>query len=339
MTDILFQISIAFVLIFAFVNGFHDGGNVLAGIICSRSMVPVRALGLAVLFEFIGPLILGTAVARTMTSSILRPDVLVQLNPVDVYLIVISGVGGAVAWKLPTWYFGLPSSGSHALIGGLVGAGVASAGFQAVPVDRVIIGVLVPLLISPLLGMLVGFLVFSFIRSVFSGSPRSIGALFVFLQRPALAILAAVHGSNDAQKSIGIIAILLALQAGRLDQAYDIPLWVIVSCAAFLALGVSVGGRRIVKTVGFGIWRMEPVHSFSSQFAALTVVGTASLVGGPVSTAQVVASSIVGVGSSCRLSGIRWSVAAQIGYAWLLTFPASAVIAGAACRLLKKFIL
>jgi inorganic phosphate transporter, PiT family len=338
MTDILFQISIAFVLIFAFVNGFHDGGNVLGSVICSRSMVPVRALGLAVLFEFVGPLVLGTAVARTMASSILKPDVLIQLNPIDVYLIVISGVGGAIAWKIPTWYFGLPSSGSHALIGGLVGAGVVCVGFQAVPLDRVIIGVFLPLLISPLVGMLVGFFVFSFIRYVFSGSHRSIGILFVLLQRPALAILAAVHGSNDAQKSIGVIGILLALQAGKLDGAHDIPWWAIVSCAACLALGVSVGGWRIVKTVGFGIWRMEPVHSFSSQFAALTVIGTASLIGGPVSTAQVVASSIVGVGASCRLSGIRWSVAAQIAYAWLLTVPASALIAGGACRLLKQFV-
>jgi inorganic phosphate transporter, PiT family len=326
LNELLFQLSIGITLCFAFVNGFHDGGNVIATIICSRSMHPARALLLAAVAEFVGPLLLGVAVARTMATNIMRPEMLEQLPAATVYLMIISGVSGAIAWKLPTWFLGLPSSGSHALIGGLVGAGLPAAGTSLVDMEKVVRGVVLPLLVSPLIGFIVGFTIFSFIRALFGRAHRGIGNLFALLQRPTMFFLAASHGSNDAQKSMGVIALILAAGGGNLHGDMYLPQWAVIACAAALAAGLAVGGWRIVKTVGLGICRMEPVHSFASQLTATSVVLVASLVGGPVSTAQVVASSVMGVGASRRLSGVRWSAAAQIAYAWLLTFPVSAAL-------------
>lgn len=326
MIEQLLSISIGITLCFAFVNGFHDGGNVIATIVCSRSMRPVRALLLAALAEFAGPLLFGTAVASTMAGSILKPELLKDLNPNQVQLIIISGVGGAILWKLPTWFFALPSSGSHALIGGLVGAGIASMGTEGIVVEKIIRAVVLPLLFSPLIGLLLGGLVFTVIKSLFSRAHRGVSFLFASLQRPTMLFLAASHGSNDAQKSMGVIALALATAGGNPGGPLQLPEWVVVSCAAALAVGLTAGGWRICKTVGYGISRLEPVHSFASQFTASSVVLVASLTGGPVSTAQVVASSVMGVGAARRLSGVRWSAAANIVYAWFLTAPVAAAL-------------
>jgi PiT family inorganic phosphate transporter len=321
----LFYVAVGTTLCFAFVHGFHDGGNVIATIICSRTMRPGTALFLAAVAEFIGPLVLGTAVARTMAGSILKPDIMANLRPEKVYLIVISGVGGAVFWKLPTWHMGLPSSGSHAIIGGLVGAGLVCMGTQGIVLDSIIRGVVLPLLLSPLLGLLIGMLVFSLIRALFGRLHRGVGHMFSALQKPIMLVLAASHGSNDAQKSMGVLALVLAAgTAGLSCGELDLPEWVVWGCAAAMAIGLAAGSWRIVKTVGVGICRMEPVHSFAGQLTAMSVIMGASLTGGPVSTAQVVASSVMGVGASRRLSGVRWSAAANIAYAWLLTAPVSA---------------
>jgi inorganic phosphate transporter, PiT family len=337
LTDPFFDIAIALTLCFAFVNGFHDGGNVVAATICSRAMNPWRALFYAAIAEFIGPVLLGTAVAKTMSSCVLRPDMVEDIQPHILYIVVCSAMAGAMSWKLPTWYFGLPSSGSHALIGGLVGAGAVGIGVQSIMIDKVFRSVLLPLMVSPILGIFLGYFLFSVIRSLFAGAHRRIGQFFAVLQRPVMALLAAGHGSNDAQKSMGVIAIILSASVHQVEGALILPEWVLYSCAAALALGLLAGGWRIVKKVGTGISKMEPVHAFAAQLSSAVIILGASLFGGPVSATQVVGSSVLGVGASRRASGVKWSAATQIAYAWILTFPVSMLIGAGFCRLLIHF--
>lgn len=310
----------------------------IATIVCSRSMSPYRALFMAAIGEFLGPLLLGSAVAHTMSTSILKPEALGLLKPATLYLMISCGVGGAIAWKLPTWFLGLPSSGSHALIGGLVGAGAVAMGYESISIQKVLGYVVVPLLFSPIVGILLGFLVFAVIRNLFGRSHRRIGRVFASLQKPTVLFLAASHGSNDAQKSMGVMAIALAFTPGESYGEFHLPFWVILSCTSALVMGLLLGGWRIVKTVGVGICRMEPVHSFASQLASTLVVMVASLTGGPVSTTQVVASSVMGVGASRRLSGVKWSAATSIAYAWLLTFPVSAGIGAGLFWIFKRLL-
>lgn len=216
-----------------------------------------------------------------------------------------------------------------------MGAGLLAMGPAAVDVEKVLRGVVLPLLVAPIIGIVVGFLIFSLIRGLFGRAHRGVGHFFTFLQKPTMFFLAAGHGSNDAQKSMGIIALVLAAGSGEMHGKLHVPEWAVLACAAALALGLAAGGWRIVKTVGFGICRMEPVHSFASQLAATSVVLVASLAGGPVSTTQVIASSVMGVGASRKLSGVRWTAAAQIAYAWLLTVPVSGALGAAAYWCLK----
>jgi PiT family inorganic phosphate transporter len=325
-TELLLYISIGMTIIYAFVNGFHDGANVVATIICSKSMHPVRALALATVSEFAGAVMLGTAVAQTMAGGILKTDVLGLLRVEHVYSIAIGAVSAAIVWNFVTWFLGLPSSSSHALIGGLVGAGWMAMGLDGIATETVLWNVLLPLLLTPLVGIVVGFFLFAAIRRLFSGVHRAVGHLFAALQKPSMIFLAASHGSNDAQKSMGIIALVLFVGVYRMGESMPIPQWVVISCAGALALGLSVGGWRIVKTVGYGICRLEPVHSFASQITATSVILGSSLLGWPVSTAQVVASSVMGVGASRRISGVRWAAAANIAYAWFLTVPVAGCI-------------
>lgn len=337
MAEPFLDIAIALTLCFAFVNGFHDGGNVVAATICSRAMNPWRALFYASIAEFMGPFILGTAVARTMSSCVLNPGMVAGIEPKLLNILVASAMMGAMSWKLPTWYLGLPSSGSHALIGGLVGAGIVGIGIKAIEVEKVFYTVILPLLLSPMLGIFLGYFIFSIIRAMFRNAHRRFGQFFAILQRPVMVALAASHGSNDAQKSMGVIAILLSAGANNSENVMILPPWVVFSCAGALALGLLAGGWRIVKTVGFGICKMEPVHSFAAQLSSATIIFGASIFGGPVSATQVVGSSVLGVGASRRASGVNWSVAANIAYAWIFTFPASMVISALLCVLLTRF--
>lgn len=334
MDNPLFCIAVAITLSFAFINGF-DGGSVIATLVCSRAMNPRKALVLATLFEFLGPLVLGTAVARTMAGSILKPELLEHLASESIYLMVIAAVGSAIAWSITTWVLRLPSSSSHALIGGLIGAGVILMGKSAVPIDKLLTNVVLPLFASPLIGIVIGSLVFSLIRRFFSRADRRVGLIFVTLQKPCMLFLAASHGANDAQKSMGVLALLLMADCQN-RIGVDVPQWVVVSCAAAMALGLSIGGRRIAKVVGYGICRVEPVHSFASQITTASVVLVASIGGGPVSTAQVMSSSVMGVGAARRLSGVKWSAAGNIMYAWLLTIPMSAALGAVTCFVLQK---
>ncbi len=336
MIDHLLYISIGLALTFAFVNGFHDGGNVIATIICSRSMHPLKALGAATLAEFIGPVVLGTAVSQTIFGNILNRQVLENLSPTTLSLMIVGALAGAIVWNLVTWWLRLPSSSSHALIGGLIGAGLAVMGATGVAVDKLVGSVVAPLLGTPFVAFLGGLLTFSSIAGLFAQAHRRVGRLFVVLQKPCMIFLAASQGSNDAQKTMGVIALVLAASGGPFQENTPLPHWVVLGSAAALAAGLCVGGWRIVKTVGYGICRMEPVHSFASQLAASAVILAASLAGGPVSTTQVVSSAVMGVGASRRLSGVRWSTAGSIAYAWFLTVPISAGLGACAAWILIR---
>ncbi|RJO73282.1 MAG: anion permease [Myxococcales bacterium] len=333
MTDILFYTAIGITLLFAFINGFHDGCNVIATVISSRSMRPRRALFWAALAEGFGPLVFGTAVAGTIAGKVIDAGLLGNLPASAIHELLIAAAGGAIAWNLVTWIVGLPSSSSHALVGGLVGAGVVALGPHGIQAEQLLIFVVLPLFVSPLVGLLAGAVVFALIRALFAGAHSSIGHLFVALQKPGMLALAASHGSNDAQKSMGLIALALAAQHGAFDEL-QYPLWVTAACAASIAFGLSVGGWSIIRTVGYGIFRMQPVHSFASQAAAASVIVAASLTGGPVSTSQVVASSVLGVGASRRLSGVHWLVVKNIALAWLLTIPVAALVGAGSFALL-----
>ncbi len=326
----------ALAFIFAFINGF-DGGNVIATVISSRSMKPTKAILIATVSEFAGAVLLGTAVAQTVATSIIKPEFLEALPPRNVYLIIMSAMGGAITWQLTTWFFALPSSGSHALIGGLLGSGFMALGSTGLSYEKAVGSVLLPMLIAPIVGSVVGFLLFSLIKNLFSGAHRSISYFFGSAQAPTLVFLAGSHGSNDAQKAMGVIAMTLAVGLNKFEGALPIPDWAIYGCAAAIALGISTGGFRIVKIVGFGIYKLEPVHSFASQVTASSVIMVSSLLGGPVSTGQVVASSVMGVGASSRFAGVRWPMAANIAYAWFLTLPVAVLISGATYFLLDNF--
>jgi inorganic phosphate transporter, PiT family len=336
METTIFYVAIGLILVFAFINGFHDGCNVIATVISSRSMDSRKALFWAVVAEFVGPLVLGTAVAGTIATRVLSTSYVATLSPDALGLMVIAAVVGAIVWNLITWVLGMPSSSSHALIGGLVGAGIVCLGPNAIAVEKLLYGVVVPLFVSPLIGGIAGMLVFVVVRRAFGFSHPSVRYLFVSLQKPGMIFLAASHGSNDAQKSMGLIGLILAAGSLHAGSKVAIPTWAMVSCAAAIALGLSTGGWRIIRTVGYGIFRMQPIHSFASQASSTAVILTASIIGGPVSTTQVVASSVIGVGASRRLSAVRWAAARNIAYAWLFTIPAAGTLSAGICWVLLR---
>ncbi|MDQ7782774.1 MAG: anion permease [Desulfomonilaceae bacterium] len=337
MDEALLHVSVAVALCFAFVNGFHDGGNVVATIIGSRSMHPYRALLFATLAEFIGSVVIGTAVAKTIVD-ILNPEVVTRLPHRGMSLIVISASAAAILWKVPTWFLGLPSSSSHAIISGLTGAALVAVGRGGVDVSVILRSVVVPLIVSPFLGLLVGYLSFSVIRAMAGQAHRSIGRFFVAVQKPIMMTLAASQGSNDAQKAMGMIALVVLAHNGHGYTIEQLPSWVVVSAAASLAAGVAAGGLRIVKSVGYDLFRMEPVHSCASLLSSTSVVLGASILGGPVSTTQIVGASVVGVGASRRLSSVRWGSARNIGYAWFMTVPVCAALSGLIFWALKAMV-
>ncbi len=336
MNDPLYTTSIGLALAFAFISGMNDGGTVVATIISSRSMSALKAIALAACSQLVGVLLLGTAVALTMMTGILRPEVIDCLPPRRVQLIMTAGLSAALIWQLFTWYVRLPSSGSHALVGGLLGAGFVALGIEGINHQKILKSVVAPMFISPLVGSVMGFMMFLIIRKLFSRAHRSIGRLFARAQTPTLMFLAASQGSNDSQKFMGVIGIILAAGTCPVGALPEIPRWVILSCAGAATLGLLVGGIRIVKTVGYGIYKLEPAHSFSSQLSASSILLSASVLGGPVSTTQVIASSVLGVGAAARFTGVRWPTAVNMAYAWLFTLPMTALAAAGMYLLLRS---
>ena len=317
MDHILIIILIALALIFDFLNGFHDSANVVATMISSRAMIPTAALIIATVANFIGPFVFGVAVAKTIGQDVASPDSIT----IDV---VLAALLSASIWNLLTWFFGIPSSSSHALIGGIVGAVMVGTGFQALKTEGLGL-VTVALFLSPVLGYVLGQIVMRIsMWSVRNATPKA-NLFFKYAQIPTAFTLALSHGTNDAQKTMGIITMGLVVLGYQ--EHFVVPWWVILVSAAAIGIGTAAGGWRIIHTLGGKFYKIRPIHSFASQLASMVVILTASLFGGPVSTTHVVSSSILGVGSAQRRSQVRWGVMSDILVAWFLTVPASAGIA------------
>ena len=314
---------------FDYINGFHDTANAIATSVSTRALTPGWAIAMSAVANFTGALI-GTEVAKTIGSGLIDTNVESQS-------VIAAALVGAIAWNLLTWRLGIPSSSSHALIGGLLGAALISAGFGAWQMDGVLNKVLIPLVASPLIGFVIGLLLMGVIFNVFRRAhPGRLNAGFRRLQVLSAAYMAFSHGSNDAQKTMGIMT--LALVTAGVQTTFEPPLWVILTAATAISLGTAGGGWRIIKTMGTKVVKLDPVHGFAAETTAATVIFGATHFGMPVSTTHVISSAIMGVGSSDRLKTVRWGVARSIVTAWILTLPASGATAALAYLILSPIL-
>jgi PiT family inorganic phosphate transporter len=317
MNELLIIILIGLALLFDFLNGFHDSANVVATMISSRAMTPTAALVIATVANFIGPFVFGVAVAKTIGQDVAAPSSIT-------ISVVLAALLSASLWNIITWFFGIPSSSSHALIGGIVGAVIVGTGLQALKMEGLVL-VAVALFLSPVLGYILGQIVMRIsMWAVRNATPKA-NLFFKYAQIPTAFTLALSHGTNDAQKTMGIITMGLVVLGYQ--DSFVVPWWVILASATAIGIGTASGGWRIIHTLGGKFYRIRPIHSFASQLSSMVVILTASLFGGPVSTTHVVSSSILGVGAAHRRSQVRWGVMGDILVAWFLTVPASAGIA------------
>jgi PiT family inorganic phosphate transporter len=305
-------------LVFDFINGFHDSANSISTVVSTRVLSPKYAVAWAAFFNFAAVLFIGVPVAKTIGTGIVSPAAIDNL-------VVLAALGGSIAWNLFTWYFGLPSSSSHALIGGLIGAGIVKGG-PSVLLWSGIFKTAAFIILSPAIGLALGLLLMLFaIRLSWKSTLARSDRVFRKLQLLSAGVYSLGHGLNDAQKTMGVIAIVL-FNGGFLGPTFYIPFWIILSCYLVIALGTMTGGWRIVKTMGTRITKLEPIGGFCAETAAaLTIIG-ASVAGIPVSTTHTITGAIVGVGATTRLTAVRWGVAGSIVWAWVLTIPASAAI-------------
>jgi inorganic phosphate transporter, PiT family len=308
-------------LAFDYINGFHDTANAIATVVSTRVLTPLQAILMAAGLNFVGAMV-AQEVAKTIASGIIQTDQATQT-------VVLAAVIGGIVWNLITWKYGIPSSSSHALIGGLVGAGLAHGGPAVLKDTKLIDKVVIPLFGSPITGFIMGFILMKLITVLFANANASkAGRSFHYLQIASSALMAYSHGQNDAQKSMGIITLALVAN-GTLTKA-EVPLWVKISCAIVMALGTSAGGWRIMRTMGHKIFRLEPVNGFAAETAGASVIMTASHFGMPISTTHAIAGSIFGVGASKRLSAVRWKVALGMVSAWVTTIPAAMTVGAVA---------
>jgi PiT family inorganic phosphate transporter len=327
----LLGLVIVLAIAFDFINGFHDTANAIATVVSTRVLSTGVAILMSASLNFVGALT-GQAVAKTITSGLVDPEAIKALSTGPAQLLIISALAGAITWNLITWYFGIPSSSSHALIGGVVGAGAAALGLDHVVWSGVGTKVVLPLILSPLAGFLISTFFMRFLFWAFAkASPKRVGGTFRRLQVASAAFMAFSHGSNDAQKTMGIITLSL-FSAGftlPVDEKGlpNIPVWVIVVAATAMAAGTAAGGWRIINTMGQRIVHLEPIHGFAAETTAATIIETASRFGFPLSTTHVISSCILGVGAARRLSAVRWGVAFNIIRAWIFTIPVTAGIA------------
>jgi inorganic phosphate transporter, PiT family len=314
-------VVIALAVAFDYINGFHDTANAIATSVATRALHPRHAILMATAFNFIGAFA-GTAVAKTIGAGLVNEETTTQA-------IVMAALIGAIAWDLITWWFAVPSSSSQALVGGLLGATIIAAGVGALNVEGIVNKVLIPSLTSPLLGFVGAFVLMLSLYWIFRNAKRKpMARVFRRLQVISAGYMAFAHGSNDAQKTMGIIT--LALFSAGVIPTIDVPTWVIIVSATALSLGTAVGGWRIMHTMGHRVVELEPVHGFAAETTAATVlIGTAQL-GMPVSTTHVISSAIMGVGSARGPKGVRWGVARRILLAWIVTIPAAAIVAAVA---------
>ena len=326
---LLLIVVLGLAVLFDYINGFHDTANAIATSVSTRALRPVHAILLSATANFVGALT-GTAVAKTIGEGL--------VNQTDANQTVVAGaLIGAIVWNLLTWRLGIPSSSSHALIGGLLGASIAAAGPGAIIVDGFVGKVLLPLISSPVLGVIIGFGLMVLILNVFQHAhPRRLNDRFRRLQLLSAGYMAFSHGSNDAQKTMGVMT--LALVSAGVLETFEVPVPVILIAASAISLGTAAGGWRIIRTMGQRVVKLDPVHGFAAETTAATIIFGASYLGMPVSTTHVISSAIMGVGATQRLSAIRWSVAGNIVTAWILTIPASAAVAAISYLLLSVII-
>jgi PiT family inorganic phosphate transporter len=310
---------IAVALVFDFLNGMHDAANSIATIVSTRVLRPQYAVAWAAFFNFIAFLFFGLHVADTVGRGIISAQV------VDAR-VIFGALMGAISWNLITWYYGIPSSSSHALIGGLIGAGVAKAGLGSI-VWSGVIKTASAIVLSPLTGFFLALLLMLIVSWLFIRmTPYAVDSTFRNLQFVSASLYSLGHGGNDAQKTMGIIAVLL-YSTGHMEGGFHVPFWVVISCQAMMGLGTLAGGWRIVKTMGSKITRLTPMQGFCAETGGSMVLFGATWLGIPISTTHTITGCIVGVGAAKRISSVRWSVASNIVYAWIITLPASAIIA------------
>jgi PiT family inorganic phosphate transporter len=319
----LLVLVVVLATIFDFINGFHDTANAIATSVSTRVLSPKVAVTMAAVLNLVGALT-GTAVAKTVGSGLVETAAVTQLT-------VVSALLAAIVWDLLTWYFGMPTSSSHAILSSILGAAVATAG-TGVIIQKGVYKVFIGLIVSPVVGFLLGFLLMLILMWMFKRSPLAlVNPLFNRLQIVSAAYMAFSHGNNDAQKTMGIIA--MAIVSYYKLPSFHVPLWVMLLCATAMAMGTAIGGWRVIKTLGVRLVHLRPIHGFAAEASAATVIEVASRIGLPLSTTHIISSTIMGVGATKRLSAVRWGVAGRIVMAWVLTLPACAVLAWAICKL------
>jgi inorganic phosphate transporter, PiT family len=329
-SDLILVIVVVTALAFDFTNGFHDTANVVATSISTRAVPPRLAVAFAAVLNFVGAFI-SLEVAATVAKGIVNADVITPT-------IVFAGLIGAISWNLITWYFGLPSSSSHALIGGVVGATLVAAGADAVNGDGLVSKVFIPALIAPVLAFAVaGLAILVAYRTVGRIRPGPVSRGYRLGQLMSGGLLALAHGTNDAQKTMGVITLALVANGNIAASDFHIPTWVVISSASAIALGTYSGGWRIIRTMGFRIIKMDPAQGFSAQTAGATVILAASHFGYPLSTTHVISGGVMGAGAAKRLSAVRWGVAGNIVTAWVLTIPAAGSIGAAVYGITRIF--
>jgi len=329
----LVVVSVAVVLLFAYINGFQDASNIIGTPIASRALSPIQAVAIVAVFEFLGPILGGTAVANTIGKLVDLEDVASVLS----VSIILCGLFGAVFWNLLTARLGIPSSSSHALVGGLAGAVLVGVGadhmmwsMEQLSAGHLtgVVKVLLALILSPLVVFWLGFFVHRLVFFLARGAKPSVNRFFRQIQLLSCAGLAFSHGANDAQKSMGIITLVL-LSGGVLDE-FKVPFWVILSCAAAITLGILSGSWRIARTVGLGVFKVRPIHAFGVQLTSAAVIFGGSMVGAPVSSTHVVNSSLLGIAASERPKAVRWAKAKELFSTWLITIPAAGTLSALA---------
>ena len=315
-------------LLFDYTNGFHDAANVVSTVIATRVLAPMTAIILAAFLNFLGATQIS-GVAQTVTSGLVELHTATQIT-------VLAALIGAIFWNFLTWYFGIPSSSSYALVGGLIGASWLREGFESILWKSFCYKVIIPMILSPIAGFLLGFCALKGLNSLLQLRYfRNQGKIFAHLQVLSASLVALSHGLNDAQKSMGIIT--LGLFAGGMIATTLIPFWVIAACALVMGVGTASGGFRIIRTVGYEITHLKPIHGFAAETSASCVILAASFLGMPISSTHMIIGSVTGVGMAQGRTKVRWATGYKMTCAWLLTLPGSGVVAACACQIFKFF--
>lgn len=325
-------ITILLALVFDFINGFHDSANAISTVVATKVLSPIKAVGMAAVGNLIGPLFFSTAIAATIGKGIIKIE-LVQDKELLV-LMIFSALVGAVVWDIITWYFGLPTSSSHALVGGLSGAGVAAIGTSSLNpagIEKVVAF----MVISPVIGLVAAFVLTIIVIKIFYRfTPSKINIYFRRLQLFSAFFYSVTHGTNDAQKTMGIITVLLVAYGSL--ETFNVPIWVILAAHISISLGTFMGGWRIVKTMAQKITKLRPYQGFCAETSGGIVLASMAAFGIPVSTTHVISSSIMGVGATDKLSAVRWGIARKIVGAWILTIPMTALISAIVFLIIKQ---